>query len=447
MTVKGLTQIPHLHLRSYHYLGRRRRIAILVIGALVLITLFSPAVPQLRGYPLKWLPTSFESLHENLENLALPHPFRFWSGGEDGLDVDGRYLFQKNLAAGQEGSIGLYWDKETDETVAIKTFTSRHRNPIPLEIQERFMTATAQISHWPTEIEAGLLLSHLYRSSPPDIIDGSSPAAVPFTTPRDYFVIEYPYRYPAKSPVWHMVTSYLPSGSLKQFMRTARSRDRSMSISEYERLLRSTVFKDLFSNLQWLHDTGYCHNDIKPSNIFVEAGFSEDEDIPSRLLLGDLGNVREIDHPYYRSTIWGPERNQWVDCIANDVRRLLKSYLFYLRETVDRDWFDFELYAEREEWSRLYWSFIRSPGDVRHLRNLERDIQSPSLIFSAKSFAEPESDVDLDQLSLREREILDASVARELKCNSLGINFLDWWRLGGFWQPYVLEDNSRRRHI
>lgn len=109
-------------------------------------------------------------------------------------------------------------------------------------------------------------------------------------------------------------------------------------------------------SLKELHSHGLCHDNIKPDNIFVAD--------TQHWLLGDLGNVRHFGHPWHTSDEW-ERRGQWAHCQFNDVRRVLKSYLSFIRDSCgDRSAFDQAFYAEERAWSRLYWAFTRAPASV-----------------------------------------------------------------------------------
>lgn len=72
-------------------------------------------------------------------------------------------------------------------------------------------------------------------------------------------------------------------------------------------------------------------------------------------MLGDLGSVREFQHPWHRTYSW-TRQNQLPDCKANDVKRLLKSYLSFLRAVAhDVDAFDQQFWKGVTAWSRMYW--------------------------------------------------------------------------------------------
>ncbi|CAL8578748.1 hypothetical protein XPA_004521 [Xanthoria parietina] len=115
----------------------------------------------------------------------------------------------------------------------------------------------------------------------------------------------------------------------------------------------------LLGSLARLHRMGVCHNDVKPDNIYVEDELY--------WLLGDLGNVREIHHPYYSTPQWHRE-GQWVDCQANDVRRALISYLTLIRRaSADTEAFDQQFLCSSSPLAQLYWDFMAEPTSANEL--------------------------------------------------------------------------------
>jgi len=101
-------------------------------------------------------------------------------------------------------------------------------------------------------------------------------------------------------------------------------------------------------------------------------------------LLGDFGNVREIEHPYHSTHIWTRDSLQHRDCRINDVVRLLRTYISFLRiasssssststststspsispsassSASAKIEFDKVFWTASEPWSKLYWTAIR----------------------------------------------------------------------------------------
>ncbi|KAF7542411.1 hypothetical protein G7Z17_g11597 [Cylindrodendrum hubeiense] len=105
-----------------------------------------------------------------------------------------------------------------------------------------------------------------------------------------------------------------------------------------------------------------CHDDIKPDNIWLSGSKDLNSaggtlEAAKHWILADLGNVREPSHPYHSSILWSRLNNNLPDCRINDVLRLLKSYVLFLRASVeDEVAFDTQLFQAHEPWAQLYWS-------------------------------------------------------------------------------------------
>ncbi|EME88604.1 uncharacterized protein MYCFIDRAFT_209856 [Pseudocercospora fijiensis CIRAD86] len=77
-------------------------------------------------------------------------------------------------------------------------------------------------------------------------------------------------------------------------------------------------------------------------------------------LLGDLGNLRHVGHQWHTTRSW-LRQNQWADCRLNDIRRALKSYLWFLRTaSADTSTFDRAFWSRSEGWAERYWDFVNS---------------------------------------------------------------------------------------
>ena len=64
--------------------------------------------------------------------------------------------------------------------------------------------------------------------------------------------------------------------------------------------------------------------------------------------------------------------------MLNDLRRLLKVYLFFLRSTAaDTREFDARFLEGREPWSRLYWTFVCRPLYAIELGAMSKDMLAP----------------------------------------------------------------------
>ncbi|KAK3632628.1 hypothetical protein LTR56_016236 [Elasticomyces elasticus] len=223
-------------------------------------------------------------------------------------------------------------DRYTGQLVVVKTFKTASPNPLPSGILAEFADITTT---WPAEIEAGLLLSQTQSVG--------EAALVPVI---DYFTLRHNT---SDSWSWAMVTPYTTGGTLVTLASASRQNNRS---PEELNLTFRPAFERLLTDLSMLHAAGYCHDDVKPGNIFVQS--------PTRWLVGDLGNLQQKSHPWHDTHYW-TRRLQWADCELNDARRAVKTYMSFLRAaSADVDEFDREFLAAAG-WSRIYWEFMARP--------------------------------------------------------------------------------------
>ncbi|CAI4212910.1 unnamed protein product [Parascedosporium putredinis] len=202
----------------------------------------------------------------------------------------------RHLASGCEGDVYSY------NGSAIKVYDGE-RTPF-----RNCLAGTSGRARWPVEIPATLLLGN-YDVSGTNRSEGLGD----FVPVTDAFF----------------------SGSLGSLAKRLRASGRSYTVTELDNMYRPSLGR-LLSALEHLHLThGLCHDDIKPDNIFI-APEGIHSDAKSRggvhsehWLLGDLGNARHPAHPYHSSYLWGPHNAQLPDCRANDVLRLLKSYMTF----------------------------------------------------------------------------------------------------------------------
>ncbi|KAF1935894.1 hypothetical protein EJ02DRAFT_516153 [Clathrospora elynae] len=238
----------------------------------------------------------------------------------------------KVLSVGWEGKVFTYNDW------VIKTFTpgwSPFRNCIH-----------GAIAKWPTEIPASLHFGG--RVSNVDVSERNSSHHT--TVMYNGFVPVKAYFMTSASPSvpeqWHLVTPLLGGGNLhtlaKQLSRSAEAK----SFREVDARYRP-AFNRLLDTMEALHVAGYCHDDIKPANIFAQDEL--------HWVLGDLGNLRHVLHPYHSSGLW-KDNEQLEDCRSNDVIRVLRSYLKFVQSSAsDADRFNIAFMEGQGPGSRLFW--------------------------------------------------------------------------------------------
>lgn len=296
---------------------------------------------------LKNLPTDLGPLraatHDAL--LAPPLPVRYLNG----TSIGDRYIFQEEFGGGSEDSASVYVDTSTNELVVLKTWVStlaNLRSFIPSGLEVSFNDYT---NKWPSEIEANLLLQSWNLNST---------AYVPV---KDYFVLDSG----DGEWVWAMISPYLEDGNLYTLANTPEIQQHSSQ--KLDRAFRP-AFNSLLQRLSNLHRAGYCHDDIRPDNVLVENS--------THWVLGGLGSVRQIDHPWHTSTLWRREK-QKRDCRKNDVHGMLKTYVSFLRQAAASDAaFGSSFFAEAQAWGRLYWDYMRAPVSATILVGMSEDLRS-----------------------------------------------------------------------
>ncbi|KAF2209556.1 hypothetical protein CERZMDRAFT_46848 [Cercospora zeae-maydis SCOH1-5] len=247
----------------------------LITGLLVLCASlgFLRGCRDLHDQAIKQYPTDYSKLPGRVTTPARgAHPVRFSDEAFPG-SIDERYAFIKALASGQEGKAALYIDRTDSSTVVVKIFYSISRNRLPSVLIDIYRDYTTT---WPAEIEANLLLSTHSGSD--------------FVPVVDYFILQTPSGW-----FWALVTPFIARGTLAHLANDERESTTKRTIEEIDSFYRP-IFDAMLGQLRDLHSMGYCHDDVKPDNIFV--------DHPRRWLLGDLGNVRHINHPWHSTKSW-----------------------------------------------------------------------------------------------------------------------------------------------
>ncbi|KAJ3457621.1 hypothetical protein MRS44_014762 [Fusarium solani] len=159
---------------------------------------------------------------------------------------------------------------------------------------------------------------------------------------------------------WHFLTPFVASGSLVRLAEHLHHSGHAYTARDLDILYRPSLER-LFEALDRMHNRhGLCHDDIKPDNIFLSGKRSLGEvDVTKDWILADLGNAREPDHPYHSSILWSRLNNNLPNCRVNDVVRLVKSYVLFLRAAVDDGGaFDKQFFEGRESWAKLFWTIV-----------------------------------------------------------------------------------------
>ncbi|KAF2005520.1 hypothetical protein P154DRAFT_530717 [Amniculicola lignicola CBS 123094] len=261
---------------------------------------------------------------------------------------------------------------------------------------------------------------------------------------QSYFQTPSPSSY-NEAPTWHLVTPLVKDDTLVHLAHL-HEQQTNHTFREPDALYRP-AFNTLLQSLTTLHAAGFCHDDIKPANIFVST--------PRSWILGDLGNVRHLSHPYHTSRIWRSDSAQLADCRANDAVRLLKTYLQFIRQASSTSKgeggigeFDVMFYEGREPLSILYWW---SMSDTQSISAEELRIRS--LVEPPELAARFQGSGDVPELDRRGAEVVGVRIPRGrwslrgLVGEELRVRVREGEVLGvgvGFWDSSCCVLNMRR---
>ncbi|KAH6866876.1 hypothetical protein BKA58DRAFT_471112 [Alternaria rosae] len=310
-----LNTFPH-SVRTLYYLRYRITVVLFILALFQQQHLYLTSRQALSE---KYSATNFNS-HDDFNLQA-----RSWQPDDERSKLEEELIANraswKVLGEGWEGKVFAFEDS------VIKTFTPG-RSP--------FRNCAPDATKWPTEIPASLQ----FGGSAADEANATNNGFLPV---RAHFMAS---TMPGEPAEWHLVTPLLKGGNLRSLANNLSSEETPMAYSQVDVRYRP-AFNQLLENLGTLHRAGYCHDDIKPANIFVQ-----DE---SHWAIGDLGNIREVSHPYHSSRIW-KDNDQLEDCRANDVLRALQTYLKFIQSSVaDENDFNAALYEGQTPLSRLFW--------------------------------------------------------------------------------------------
>ncbi|EUC30336.1 hypothetical protein COCCADRAFT_104236 [Bipolaris zeicola 26-R-13] len=352
------------------YRVRHRLLIIFFIAALLYQQHYS--LVSREALRAKYVPTKFDLRAKSVAtnfNLRI-HNRHMYSWGPENEDpqfianlLDNRKHW-KLMGNGWEGRVYVYKDS------VIKTFDtvrSPFRNCAP---------PSYPIDRWPTEIPATLYFggSTSTAANGTDDDGNAKPRYKGFLPVKAHFIAS---NSPGSPEEWHLVTPLAEGGDL---LTLAQKLSTDPSIKSYRTadVLYRPAFNRFLSILAAVHNAGYCHDDVKPTNIFLQS--------PSDWLLADLGNVREVGHPYHTSRIWRDSK-QIPDCRSNDVVRALKSYLKFLQQSIpNQDNFNTALLQGEEPISKLFWWAMADEEDIR-----AEELQRRSLAEDPEAIPTPDT--------------------------------------------------------
>ncbi|EUC49051.1 hypothetical protein COCMIDRAFT_33523 [Bipolaris oryzae ATCC 44560] len=249
----------------------------------------------------------------------------------------------KLMGNGWEGRVYVYKDS------VIKTFDTIRSPP------RNCAPPSYPTDRWPAEIPATLYFggSTSTAANGTEETGNGKPRYNGFLPVKAHFIAS---NSPGSPEEWHLVTPLAEGGDL---LTLAQKLSTDPNITSYRTIdaRYRPAFNRFLSILAGVHNAGYCHDDVKPGNIFIQG--------PSDWLLADLGNVREVTHPYHTSRIWRDSK-QVPDCRSNDVVRALKSYLKFLQKSMpSQDDFNAALLQGEEPIGRLFWWTMADAEGIR----------------------------------------------------------------------------------
>ncbi|KAI5818949.1 hypothetical protein BZA77DRAFT_175119 [Pyronema omphalodes] len=252
------------------------------------------------------------------------------------------YIFLHKLGRGYEGQADIYHHVPSNKTVVIKTFFSMTRDQqLPYSVLALLEKNNITISRWPVDLSATLRRytgsDNTYRFSISETDDednevDTSNTNTTLTTPKDGTIhpldIFHVPNTPPQTHPWRMVLPLYP-GSLDSVASTTAFLN--LTTADLDFLYRPH-FSAIFRTLGQMHQTteytgslsasdftinGFCHDDVKLDNIFLKNRQHE-------LLVGDMGQVRSLEHDWHKSNKW--------ECRLIDAHRSWRTYLTLLRE-------------------------------------------------------------------------------------------------------------------
>ncbi|KAF1933706.1 uncharacterized protein M421DRAFT_416054 [Didymella exigua CBS 183.55] len=373
--------------RSLYHL--RYRLA-LVLSIFILFEQYHLLFVYRHALAAKYSPTEFKLHAEHSQP---------WTLDEESAHLQDRIVANRAtwrvLGKGWEGETFVYQDS------VIKTFRpgqSPFRNCAPGTAGEK----------WPTEIPASLYFGGTENNATTSQ-DGFLPV-------KAFFMVDSS----DTQAEWHLVTTLLRHGSLKTLV--ANMREKGMPYEDIDAHYRP-AFEGLLASLHKLHEAGFCHDDVKPANIFV----ADD----THWILGDLGNLRHVSHPYHASLLWS-ENAQLPDCRANDNIRALKSYIRFVRDSaLDADAFNAQFFEKRGPLSRFFWSTVANSSHLSAADSRARSAALHPQLEAKTSFecVEQASGPAYAWLSIFSRRWRYHYAVNELLHTRMGEKMARWWAM------------------
>ncbi|KAH6695357.1 hypothetical protein F5X68DRAFT_198319 [Plectosphaerella plurivora] len=187
-----------------------------------------------------------------------------------------------------------------------------------------------------------------------------------------------------------------------------------MSYRDVDALYRPS-FEHLLGGLDLLHNQhNLCHDDIKADNIFVAS-----PERPTQWVLADLGNARQPTHPYHSSILWTADTPQHPNCKLNDVVRLTKTYMAFVRAaSADPASFDADFFSAAAPLAVMYWDILRNPAPALEVRETSKSTSPLHDGFSvpvAGSEVQAGTAVSLASFFMGRKRAMAIAVSRHLR--------------------------------
>lgn len=361
--------------RPLHFLQLRliNRL-IYVIIALGLIHTYYLHLSYYESLADKYSPTTIPSRTQQENFLRHRGTVDFGEHNESRRGLLDNRLSWKKLGSGYEG------DTFTFNGSVIKVFKP-DRSPL-----RNCVADSATQTSWPPEIPVSLLLGGLEDSTSSLDVQTDESSFLPV---QDYFFL--PIANDNTTGEWHLVTRFLVRGTLEHAARRLQIEVPSPVVEQIDARFRPSLNRILGALAEMHSQYGLCHDDIKIDNIFVEdltstvSSSDHNHSIEggryAHWFLGDLGNARQLSHPYHTSLLWTHDNGQHPDCRINDVLRLMRTYALFLQSATSSPKTQAELYNDvflsgSAPWSQLYWHTVNSAWDGATMAEEVRELST-----------------------------------------------------------------------
>ncbi|HEY0754396.1 MAG TPA: protein kinase, partial [Ktedonobacteraceae bacterium] len=208
-------------------------------------------------------------------------PMKLWRYGQSVEYLGRRYRLDGMLGSGGMADVCLAWDEREQREVALKILKS---DDLDQETLNRFMKEAAQIAHWQHPH-----ILRVYETLQVELIEAVS-----------------------GSVLFYMVSEYARGGDLQKRLLTGRPFPLSASFA---------LFRQLCDAVQYAHEHGVIHRDLKPLNVL----FRRPANGPEEVVLSDFGLAVQVEASHHTFAHGGtlaymaPEQFQGHALPASDI--------------------------------------------------------------------------------------------------------------------------------